>query len=100
MRINNLPLQQLNTIKDANGIIEKNNPDGLSFKDFLNGAIHGVNDLQIESGKLNEALALGLTDNIHQVMIVSEKAEVALQYTMQVRNKILDAYHEIMRMPI
>lgn len=99
MRIE-LPLQQLNIIKDTSSIVEKNNQNGVSFKDFLNGAIHGVNDLQIKSEKLNEALALGLTDNIHQVMIVSEKAEMALQYTMQVRNKILDAYHEIMRMPI
>lgn len=99
MRID-LPLQQLSIIKDTNGVVEKNNQEGVSFKDFLNGAIHGVNDLQIESEKQNEAFALGLTDNIHQVMIVSEKAEMALQYTMQVRNKILDAYQEIMRMPI
>lgn len=99
MRID-LPLQQLNIIKDTNGVVEINNQEGVSFKDFLNGAIHGVNDLQIESEKQNEAFALGLTDNIHQVMIVSEKAEMALQYTLQIRNKILDAYQEIMRMPI
>lgn len=73
---------------------------GLSFGEFLNSAIQQVNGLQQESEKLNEALALGLTDNIQQVMIASEKASVAMQFTMQVRNKVLDAYQEIMRMPI
>lgn len=73
---------------------------GLSFGEFLNSAIQQVSGLQKESEKLNEALALGLTDNIHQVMIASEKASVAMQFTMQVRNKVLDAYQEIMRMPI
>jgi flagellar hook-basal body complex protein FliE len=33
-------------------------------------------------------------------MIASEKASIAMQFTMQVRNKIMDAYQEIMRMPI
>ncbi|MDF2840249.1 MAG: flagellar hook-basal body complex protein FliE [Clostridia bacterium] len=73
---------------------------GLSFGEFLNSAIQQVNGLQIESEKLNESLALGLTDNIQQVMIASEKASVAMQFTMQIRNKVLDAYQEIMRMPI
>jgi flagellar hook-basal body complex protein FliE len=73
---------------------------GLSFGEFLNSAIQQVNGLQKESEKLNESLALGLTDNIQQVMIASEKASVAMQFTMQIRNKVLDAYQEIMRMPI
>jgi flagellar hook-basal body complex protein FliE len=73
---------------------------GVSFGEFLNSAIKEVDGLQKESEKLNESLALGLTDNIHQVAIASEKAGIALQFTMQVRNKIMDAYQEIMRMPI
>ena len=73
---------------------------GVSFGEFLNSAIKQVDGLQKDSEKLNEDLALGLTDNIHQVMIASEKASIAMQFTMQVRNKIMDAYQEIMRMPI
>jgi flagellar hook-basal body complex protein FliE len=73
---------------------------GVSFGEFLNSAIKQVDGLQKESEKLNEALAMGLTDNLHQVMIASEKASIAMQFTMQVRNKIMDAYQEIMRMPI
>ena len=76
------------------------NSEGASFADFLNNAISDVNKLQLDSEHLNEAFAMGKTDNIHQVMIAAEKAEIALQFTMQVRNKVLDAYQEIMRMPI
>ncbi len=76
------------------------NSEGASFSDFLNNAISDVNKLQLDSEQLNEAFAMGKTDNIHQVMIAAEKAEIALQFTIQVRNKVLDAYQEIMRMPI
>ena len=71
-----------------------------SFGEFLNNAIADVNKLQIESEKLNEAFAAGKIDNIHQVTIAAEKADIALQFTIQVRNKILEAYQEIMRMPV
>lgn len=77
-----------------------NSSKGVSFGEFLNSAIEQVNGLQQESDKLNEALAMGLTDNLHQVMIASEKASLAMQFTMQVRNKVMDAYQEIMRMQI
>lgn len=71
-----------------------------SFSDYLKNALDKVNDLQIESDNYTNALAAGKTDNIHQVMIAAEKADIALQFTMQIRNKILDAYNEIMRMQI
>lgn len=74
--------------------------DSLGFMDYLNDALKGVNDLQLESDKSSELFMAGLTDNIHQIMIDSEKAELALQFTLQIRNKILDAYNEIMRMQI
>ena len=59
-----------------------------------------MNQLQIEAENLTNAFASGATDNIHQVLIAAEKADIALQFTLQVRNKILDAYNEIMRMQI
>jgi flagellar hook-basal body complex protein FliE len=73
---------------------------GVSFADFLNNAIQDVNKLQLESERLNEAFAMGKTDNIHQVMIAAEKADIALQFTIQLRNKLVDAYQEIMRMSV
>lgn len=95
-----LPVQNLQS-SIQKGI--SNNDDstkGVSFGEFLNSAIQQVNGMQLDSEKLSNDLALGLTDNVQQVMIASEKADMALQMTMQVRNKIMDAYQEIMRMPI
>lgn len=72
----------------------------VSFGDFLKDALNKVNELQLQSQKLTDDFAAGRTDSIHEVMIAGEKAEIALQFTMQIRNKILDAYNEIMRMPV
>ena len=85
-------------------VLNKNIPNteskGLNFAEIFNNALNSVNDLQIQSRDLANELAAGRTDNIHEVMIVVEKAEIALQLAMQIRNKILDAYSEIMRMQI
>ncbi|OON97985.1 MAG: hypothetical protein ATN36_00180 [Epulopiscium sp. Nele67-Bin005] len=42
----------------------------------------------------------GKNDNIHELMIAQEKSSILLQFTMQVRNKIVEAYDEIMRIPV
>lgn len=72
----------------------------ISFKEFLNNSIKKVNQLQQDSQKLSEMLAVGKIDNLHKVMISVEKASLALQLTIQIRNKLLDAYNELMRMQI
>lgn len=94
----NFPVQQVNLNNSSNNSTQKT--EGKSFMEFLNNALSEVNRLQLESESLNEAFAMGRNDNIHQVMIAAEKAEIALQFTLQIRNKILDAYQEIMRMPV
>jgi len=83
---------------DPLGGNEKNN--NISFGEMLKNNIEKVNQLQIESQNLNNQLVTGNIDNVHQVVIASQKAELALQFTIQIRNKILDAYNEIMRMSI
>lgn len=71
-----------------------------SFSDILNKNLNEVNQLLLDSNEWNEKLALGQVENVHQVIIATQKAELALQFTMQIRNKILDAYNEIMRMTV
>jgi flagellar hook-basal body complex protein FliE len=70
------------------------------FVSFLKNAISDVNRYQLESTKLDELFASGATDNIHEVMIAAEKAEIALQFTLEIKNKIMDAYREIMRLQV
>lgn len=83
-----------------NGIDEQSKTPEISFGEYLNSALMKVSNLEDQSNQLKEDFALGKTDNIPEVLIAGEKANVALQFTMQVRNKILDAYSEIMRMQI
>lgn len=78
----------------------KSDENKVTFAQYLNNALDQVNQLQLESEQLGKEFAAGRTDNIHQVTIAAEKADIALQFTMQIRNKIMDAYSEIMRMQI
>jgi len=72
----------------------------VSFADVLKEGICSVNSLQMEADSLATQFAAGETDNIHEVLIAGEKADIALQLATAVRSKILDAYQEIMRMQI
>ncbi len=56
--------------------------------------------MQITSDKKTNALANGEIDDLHDVMITSQKASVALQTGVQVQNKVITAYNEIMRMQV
>ena len=71
-----------------------------SFADTLKSAINEVNDMQVVSNKKIQDLAVGKTDNVSDVMITAEKADIAMRVMVQVRNKVLDAYNEIMRMQV
>lgn len=71
-----------------------------SFQDFLADAVKKTEGLEQTSDKEQEQLLVGNVDNIHDVMIAMEKADIALQLTMAVRNKVIDAYTEVMRMSI
>jgi flagellar hook-basal body complex protein FliE len=68
------------------------------FSEFLKNSITDVNNLQLEAGKMRQQLVTGEITDIHQVMIASEKASISLQFAVQVRNKLVEAYQEIMRM--
>ncbi|NPV25918.1 MAG: flagellar hook-basal body complex protein FliE [Firmicutes bacterium] len=71
-----------------------------SFADYLHQAIQEVSNLQKEADLTAAQLATGEIKDIHQAMIAAEKASLTLQLTIQIRNKVLDAYHEIMRMQV
>ena len=71
--------------------------EGPSFADTLSESLGKVNDLQKEADKAIEDFATGKTRNIHETMIAVNKADLAFRLTMQVRNKIVEAYQEVMR---
>lgn len=71
-----------------------------SFADTLKDAITEVNNLQQVSNQKMQELSVGKTDNVADVMIAAEKADIAMRVMVQVRNKVIDAYNEIMRMNV
>lgn len=73
---------------------------GGDFAKFLNDAIQQVDSLQKNADAASAALATGQVQDLHTVMIALEKASLSLSMTVEVRNKVLDAYNEIMRMQI
>ena len=71
-----------------------------SFAQTLQEAVGQVNTLQKESDVKMQQLATGKSDNIQDVMIAAEKADIALRMMVQVRNKIIDAYQDVMKMQV
>ena len=74
--------------------------DVKSFADTLKDAVNTVNELSHESNAQIQKLATGQTKNIPEVMITAEKSSVAFKLMLQVRNKIIDAYQEVMKMQV
>ncbi|MBP2240123.1 flagellar hook-basal body complex protein FliE [Cytobacillus eiseniae] len=71
-----------------------------SFASVLKESIEKVNETQIQSDKMTEKLVNGENVDLHQVMITSQKASVTMQATLEIRNKIIEAYQETMRMQV
>ncbi|NOY52937.1 MAG: flagellar hook-basal body complex protein FliE [Deltaproteobacteria bacterium] len=71
-----------------------------TFADLLKHSIHEVDQVQKDAVRAAENLAVGKTENIHETMIALKKAELSFKMMMQVRNKIVKAYEEIMRMQV
>ena len=68
------------------------------FEDVLRGAIDQVQGLQANSDQQVGSLLQGERGDVHNVMIAIEKADVAFQLMMQVRNKIVNAYQQVSQM--
>ncbi len=73
---------------------------GGSFAKTLSGAIDKVNQMKNEADHSVQKLAEGRDVDIHQTMIAMEKASFSFQLLMQTRNKVIDAYKEMMRMGV
>jgi len=77
------------------------NSGRVDFSQVMQNAVGQVNELQKSSGDLKTAFEMGDPNvNLVDVMIASQKASVAFEATLQVRNKMVEAYQEVMRMSI
>lgn len=71
---------------------------GAGFADTLHTALRQVNAVQARSSAMQVAYERGQVTDIAQVMLARQEAGVAFEATLQVRNKLLNAYQDIMRM--
>ncbi len=85
------PLGISNSTPDDNPLVAE------SFEKVLSRALEPVNNLQLQSAELDGQLAQGKLEYVHQAMAMAQKASLALDMTMQIRNKVVEAYQEIMR---
>ena len=74
--------------------------DSSSFGDQLSSLINSVNDLQSQAGEAQNALLAGEPVELHDVMIKAEEAGLAMDLLLQVRNRLVDGYKELIRMPV
>lgn len=87
-------------LEQAKGLTEAGGEDGASFSDILTDAWSSAQ--QTDSSDKSSALQLltGNVDDLSTILIDSSKAEVALGLTIQIRNKAMDAYNQIMNMQL
>lgn len=90
----------LNSVAQKNNLIDTSDDSFQSVLDSAMNVLTETNDLQNDSDAAQIQFALGKADNPHDMQIAASKALTALQYTTAVKDKMLEAYKEIMNMQI
>lgn len=96
-------VRQIDGMIDGAGIAQAGKSGGersSTFGDMVAGMVREVNENQQAADQAIRKLATGESANLHEVMIAVEKASVSFQFLAQVRAKVVEAYQEIMRMPV
>ena len=87
----------------AGGINLNENSVGVQktgFSDLVSGALGQVNQLQVQSSEMRDAFDRGESMALTDVVLGMQKSSLAFEATLQVRNKVLKAYEEILNMPV
>ena len=91
--------QEINPLKPGSVSSDpKTKTDAAGFKEMLTGFMKEVNDLQLQSNEKLEKLATGEIKDVHEVMIAATEAETSFRIMMDIRNKLMTAYKEMMKM--
>jgi len=95
-------IEKINGVQNLPNVTGTSNAQNVKtdsdFSKILSDAIKSVNDEQKSVEQLSDDFAQGKVSNIHELVVEAEKASISLRLTVEVRNKIVDAYREIMRM--
>lgn len=92
------PTQSVSELNTGNKVTSGNAQQ--QFADALKDAIAGVNEQQKTSDMMTQKLISGGDVDLHEVMVAAQKASITLNTTIEIRNKAVEAYQEIMRMSV
>ncbi len=70
------------------------------FSNILSEAIDNIEETEAAEQAANNALLTGESDDIHTALIAAQKAEIAVSYAVQIRNKLVESYDKIMNMQV
>lgn len=87
-------------VPHALGETQKTDEQRLSFGETLKQFVSDVNELQNKADDLKVKWATGEITDVHEATIAAEEAGTAMELMIEIRNKIVEAYQEIMRMPV
>ena len=88
------------TLSSLSGLSDEEKEDFSSILDSMMNAVDETNTLQNQAEAAEIQFALGQSDNTHDLLIAQTKANTALQYTVAVRDRLIEAYQQIMQMQI
>ena len=91
---------QLGVSLKPDAVSETSSKETVGFGEAVKGALNQVNSLQQASEVQKVSYELGKTDSLPNVVLSMQKASLAFEATVQVRNKVLKAYEEILNMPV
>ena len=92
------PIRPIEQIIDASPSSKAAQASSVDFQKMLKNSMDQINQMNADTEGSIEKLVSGEIQDIHQVMIAVEKANLTFTTMMQVRNKLLDAYREVMNM--
>lgn len=88
------------TLSSLSGISDEEAGDFSTILDSMMNAVNETNTLQNQAEAAEIQFALGQSDNTHDLLVAQTKANVSLQYTVAVRDRLIEAYQQIMQMQI
>lgn len=80
--------------------LSKKDDEKILFGEYLKNVLQYTDQLQKEADQATRELVSGNLENLHDLMIATEQAQLSLQLTVQVVNKVIQAYQEVYRMQI
>lgn len=98
MRIGEIGLQNPGINYSSNRNVSSDNQ--IDFSSVITDHLSKLSGMEASAEQKMQDFIVGKSDNLHEVIVAGEKAKLALEFTVEMRNKIVNAYKEIMRMPV